>query len=268
MKLCVVGNSHLAAIKDGKALCAAANGVSIDWFGAIAPKFRGWSWRGGMIVPDTPAMRQGFARTSGGQDRIAVSEYDAFVFVGFFGVHVLVDTYDEHCTFVMRMRERKRLISEEVFCRIVAGWRGRGQGLVMARAIRDRTKKPVLVIERPRPAATLLDESSQSGRQMKWSVWRQAIRHGDAECLANMHERQCREIAADGLEVVRQRPSTVVDLLLTDRQLSVGSRRLINDATHGERDVVHMNGTYGAIVLDDVIAALAQTPMAPVSTGR
>lgn len=83
MRLCVIGNSQLAALRLGWDVVAAEH----DWlrptfFGAGAARMAGLQQQGTQLIPDSPSLARRLAHTAGGLSRIELAEYDAVLLVG------------------------------------------------------------------------------------------------------------------------------------------------------------------------------------------
>lgn len=84
MRICLVGNSHLACIK--KAWDTRASdfpGVDVRFFASSANSIVDTTVSGSSIIPRTDQVKNSFVLTSGGLDVIVPSDYDAMVLYGF-----------------------------------------------------------------------------------------------------------------------------------------------------------------------------------------
>ena len=82
-RVCVLGNSHLAAVKLGWNQRAAAHpDLHCDFFGAPKNGMAEVAFEDGLIVPQNEAVRAAFAMTSGGRESVQLRDYDCVVAVG------------------------------------------------------------------------------------------------------------------------------------------------------------------------------------------
>ncbi len=89
--VCLIGNSHVAAIKEAWTNRApqVAPGFSLTFFSAQTRLMRQIEVEGRVLAPQSDDLSRKLAFTSGGPDRIAVDDYDAFVLLGSgFGINV------------------------------------------------------------------------------------------------------------------------------------------------------------------------------------
>ncbi len=96
MRICFIGNSHLATAKFGwDAVAAEYPAVEASFFGAIASVFANVAIEEGKLVPKSEAAKQSFRKTSGGRDVAVFADYDVVVlFALSFGLWPLLDYYD------------------------------------------------------------------------------------------------------------------------------------------------------------------------------
>ena len=88
-RVCIVGNSHVAALRNGSARIAAQFpdieatffGVPGRWLRSVK-LVRGQNGTPGSLAPADPEHSAFFRKMSGGQDRINVADYDCFILVG------------------------------------------------------------------------------------------------------------------------------------------------------------------------------------------
>ena len=86
---------------------------------------------------------------------------------------------------------------------------------------------------------------------------------GALAALAAYDHRFAAELAPHGIRLHRQPRSTIGHRALTRAAFSRGSRGLKQGRRHNDEDHVHMNGDYGAICLEELIAMLPETADRP-----
>lgn len=89
MKVAIIGDSHVAALKAGwEALRADHPNVTVTFFASRGSGLAGLQPRDGVLVPATAGLADHLRFTSGGADRIEPAAYDAIVL---HGLHCLLD---------------------------------------------------------------------------------------------------------------------------------------------------------------------------------
>lgn len=237
---CLIGNSHLAAVR--QALGGAAPAGS-DLFGATLAGLSETVISGSELVPMTEPVAKQFHTTSGGQTRIALDQYDAlFAFMavspfylpgywpGFAPGRITYGLFDRICL----------SWSQLPLVQVCVG---------IARAMPDL---PVHFIGQP-----FLSAGAPKAQTLLNAL------PGEAEIgpeLAGMRARIAEHLPALLPEnmVVHQPPARCLEPhgLFTRAEFSRGSVRLMGrDQAHPPDDHVHMNADYGQAVLDDIVGA-------------
>lgn len=81
-RLCIVGDSHLGAVKKALDLGLIRLPMTVEFWGATGPNFRKLRQAPGRIVPD-PAAREAVERVNGaGRTELAAADFDVFLFYG------------------------------------------------------------------------------------------------------------------------------------------------------------------------------------------
>lgn len=245
--ICLIGNSHLAALKYGTKLLEPSNSYSLDFFGAAGPAFRSASLIDGWLVPDSEMMRQRFRVTAAGRDRIEVGAYDAFVVVGFAGIDGIMRVCHEFATAQMALHKGKTLVSSALFAAIAEGQIRQQPGIELAFQLREATTAPIFVLRKPRPAI---------GVKFVKARLRRMSEEGDGKIILPVYRKVGARLASDGLIVIDQPVQTIVDDVFTDELYSIGSKKLASGQEHGEIDHGHMNAEFGALLLEALLAEL------------
>jgi hypothetical protein len=245
--ICLIGTSHLAALKYGSALLRPSKAYELDFFGCAGGVFRSASLIDGWLVPDTEPMRQRFRVSAAGRDRIEVGAYDAFAIVGFAGVDSITRVCHECVTVGMALKKGRRLVSPALFAAIAEGQIRSQPGIRMALQLREATKAPVFVLCKPRPGLGI--------KAVKFRL-RRMSEGGDGTIIQGVYREVVARLASDGLIVLDQPAQTIAEDVFTDEMYSVGSKRLASAEEHGEEDHSHMNPEYGALVLEALLGEL------------
>lgn len=140
MKVCVFGNSHIAAMHLGWKLLAPSHPqTEVVFFGAPNGDMSGVEYSDATLIPTDEVVAENFRR-SGGSERIALADYDAIVIVG--------------CRIGL-MHFHRELGSARLFSAQAAPRRGRGRRKAVAE--RQSEKPPLTFTQRFRARlATLL----------------------------------------------------------------------------------------------------------------
>ena len=253
MKVCIIGNSHLAALKlaiDNGALVG--TGADIVFFGTPGPPFKKVRFRKG-AVRGPKSLHDNFLNVSGGRyTRIDPAEFDVVViYAGNFYFHKLVGNI--HHTLGCQVH-----LTEDCLSTGVERWVTSRHAFRLANAIAKAapTTRTILV-PRPIPAIGAATEPETVDRNMEipwlWDTLEAAFR----KKIWNI----CRQTAAQkGVELLLQPESTIDANQFTKAKYTSHSTRLLGRArAHEPSDVKHMNAEFGEVVLMSLLAYLTQT---------
>lgn len=222
MRLCVLGNSHVASLKSGwDAISGDYPDVSITFFAARQRALDGLHLQEGKLVPQTDILAKNIAFTSGGLTQVDLQSYDAFLCYALgLPTPVLDPRYSSAVT---------KLIFSDVFSRSL--------NIKIARLIRRGTTKPLYIAPNPRVADTPHTPKPGLTKQLDYRA-----------TIALMQ----RELNLDRSKIIPQPPETLTPGGFTLGRFSIGSIRLdVGDAISGEvhpaSDIEHMNRDFGTI---------------------
>lgn len=230
MRLCVIGNSHLAAIRLGwDTVAPEFPWLQMTFFGARADGLRDLQVKGGRLVPGTADLADKLAYTSGGLTEIDPAQYDAALLVGM----NYIPTMPAHAGLSQAVRA---LVARAAYDASLAG-------LVFARLRAAAPQLPVHVMPNPLRRRVPGAEAAQA-------VVPYAVRLADFR----------RGLGEGPVHVVGQPPETLVDDLYTADAYGIGAVAL--DQGRGARaknddDVSHMNHDYGVLMLRHWLPGLA-----------
>ena len=234
IRLCILGNSHAAALKlasDG--FCTANPDARLTFFAAVSRESKAMRVDGACYIPLTDELAAQFELTSGGQRRIDPARFDAFLLYGFGGRGV---PDDKPKRFSRAFREACILarLREDLLCQHM-------------QALRQLTDKPVFAALKPLPS---LREGAKA---------RRLLPHRDEVDLA---QRQLCD--PFGVHLLAQPPHTLIGDQATAPEHAEGSaplERLAAQAKppHSEQERKHMNAGYGRIWLDAFWPVLRRT---------
>lgn len=229
MHLCVIGNSHVAALKGGLAdIEASEPSLRVTFFASRGQTLGGLEVAQGCLVPSRHRLAQNLAFTSGGQSEIDPDEFDGFVLCGL-GLGLRYELLGP------------RFYSRQFACEYTwASWRA-SVCMHVHGLLRSLTDKPVLVCPEP-----FLSESSE-----RWSRLARSSATPPAHLAAAFTDAHA--LWAGDSQVLCQPAESVVSHIFSAARFSAGSIKLaIHEAPgeieHAARDAAHMNAAYGALV--------------------
>jgi hypothetical protein len=247
-RICIVGNSHVAALKLGWDKIAGDHpGIQVTFFGVPGRWLRALDLGEGTVTPKTAKHKRHFERLSGGMDTITVADYDLFVVVGLeLSIFRWVNFYKDNRQLPFNLElGTPQILDAEVFdlCR---GNIFRGtSGDVVYQGLKATGAGRVLVCPQPFPSPVVERRDAFFAQMM-------AVEGQDrvAEAYRTDMAR-----AYDAENLLWQPEDTLAGPLLTDLAWSQGSVRINLNAPHGEEDYQHMNPAYGQRMLQLIMQA-------------
>lgn len=234
MKVCIVGNSHIASLKFARDALA-GNHMEISFFGAPNTFFIKLEFVGGLLVGPQEIESKLLRVSDGMLKALDPRDFDAILFHGGdFALHLLVASIHK----VVSRHDAH--FSEAFLDRGIGTWleqRTLFQWACMARQVSPGTR--ILLSPRPCPAVEVLEQRpgwawDHMSVEFRQGVWRR--------CVEFSRER--------GIELLLQPEETLSDSQYTDPAFTISSRRLLDSSNaHEPSDVAHMNEKYGAAVL-------------------
>jgi hypothetical protein len=255
-RLCVIGNSHVAALKLGwERLRASYPGMSLTFFGTAGrDACKNLRLVEGALVPDERDLRN-FLWTSGGREKIKLEDYDHFLLVSLgFGPQEMFHVARKFSFAEPRLDQSKRLVSRECFMEAVTDTLLGSMAAAITTIIRKNVNRPVLI----------LPQAASSIEIIKTDKFRAAHSAAPAQCWALLNElwAECATSVATrlGAAIVLQPAETVSNHIFTAHEFCRGSVRLTPDLTHEhpDHDFTHMNADYGIVTLKTVLGAFAK----------
>jgi hypothetical protein len=253
MKICVLGNSHLAAFKLGwEQIAQATPGVTVDFFGLGRNTFRHTALQEGAIVPTKPELVEKMRLFSGGHDRIEPARYGAFVITGLVvGLPRVLRFLSGH-GIAGEVADRPQIVSYEMFQDAFDAEINATPMPHLVDMIRQVSQGPIINFMRPLRSAVILEEDKR-----RKAFYEAQIASGDMPYAADLLDRLMTPHLKGAMVALRQPEETTVGGVLTDKRFSVGSTRLRDESeAHDEDDISHMNGDYGAICMTQVLDVL------------
>jgi len=241
-QICILGNSHAAAIRQGwKAIGDDYPDVAITFFAAPGPLLRELILRDGVLVTTNEQLASFFAMTSGGQSEIRLSDYDRVVIAGAgIGASRFSAIYRTHRPYDMLI-EGTVPISHPCLLSSARGLLASSTGFRIARMIQTS----VTFIPEPLPAPGFAQSDRWSG------IWSDPIvrRHAAAT-----FERALEDASSTVQSDVLPQPAETISDGFTLPIFSRDSPVFALDRKHREDEHSHMNGEFGAAVLQKLLA--------------
>lgn len=248
--LCVIGNSHAGAVwqawKSGAV--AASAGFSMTIFASQSNSID-LDHRNRSFIPLNPTVKEMFAFTSGGEDRIEIDKYDAFLLVGLsWGIDL--PRIFARCSVVEHLAHQPAdtVVSHACLVEIIRAQNKRTAALKIARQIRADSAAPILIYPAPFPPETALTEQSDPCLS-------------DLVLLDNIMPRgiaAVSELASEhGCEVFWQHPETVALPGLTKARFAKGAVNLRSSKENLDK---HVNPDFAALSLRAILQRLGQAP--------
>jgi hypothetical protein len=243
-RVCLIGNSHLAAVKQGLDQARALgllDGVACDTFGARWSSLTETRIEQGCLVPSSAAVARSFAWTSGGQDRIALGEYDMICLIA-----------GHSPRGVLRYVPPGLLPppGRALYRAVARGW-AESWAARLGAAIAEATRAAVVFVGQPQPALQLarigafrgLLDASGAPDPAKCAPL-EAIRAAIGEALA---------ATPHPFAAIAAPPPACLDPLgiVTRAEFCRGAVRLTEGLAEAQpaEDRIHMNGAYGLELL-------------------
>lgn len=256
-RLCVVGNSHIAALKLAFDRARDAGGsvlesAEITFFGAPRDGLRHVTQEDGVIHPGRKGVRENFLRISGGMDQIRLADFDAFLLVGLnVSIKRLLRFYLTHAWPQLSGRAGKVVVHPRFAQEFLAERYADTLMVDLAAKIRSAVDRPVFAVAEPHWSAAA--RHAAKGPNYGWDA---AISAGDAPALAQAFLGAVTQALQPHVQFLPQPPETVEASILTRDEFNSGASKLIT-GDGGQTDASHMNAAYGTAVWSSVAAALA-----------
>lgn len=232
MRVVLFGDSHLAAVRNGLNALAVPDGIELEFWGTAGHRFRHISWKEDKIVPDDASTAAAFARFNrNGMTELDPALFDAVVFVGarIRPGPVLPDLLNN-------LAHPARHLTRDYMRHVLADHFRAYNTYRMARDMAQTGKTRVLM------APVSLETEGKSGRPRRFTVARRAT---DAH-VAILWDLTRQILAEDGITFIPQPLASITKGYYTKAEYGVEGK-----------DSAHKNPEYGALVLREVLSALA-----------
>jgi hypothetical protein len=218
MKICVIGNSHVAAIK------SAWDDVSHDhpshelyFFAAPGNNLRNLKIVDNYLAPTTEVLAQALAYTSGGKTQIELNNFDIFLI---YGLGLRMPRLDVRLSKAVLNQACQDIVSNSL-------------NFAICDLIRKLSKTNIYVFHNPQPARS--DPSPE--------LIKNKLRYSEVT-----------KIISENLQIsdailLSQPEESLQDLWHTSPKFAIGSTRLLVKKQHPESEIIHMNKDFGILWL-------------------
>jgi hypothetical protein len=247
-RLCVIGNSHVAAFKLGwdqlvdQDVPVTAE-MTPTFFGAPRDGLKNLAARDGRLVPTADAVREHFHRMSGGRDEIDPADYDGFLLVGLgASMKRALRLYRTHRWFGLRQDEGCIVTSRAFATDFLAeGYAGTRLAQI-ARILSGLTDKPVFATPEPHWSPIMPDHVGKKGD----FGWARVAASGDGAQLADLFAAAMSAALHGHVRLILQPDVTIENSIVTRAIYNKGASKMITGDGE-DSDAAHMNADYGAV---------------------
>lgn len=236
MRVCIIGNSHVGALKRAwdSFVSEERDVVNITFFAVGSDGMKGVDVKGNCLVAGNDKLKSAFVFTSGGKAEIDPTEYDVFLLYGMFAKAFFKDDSKHYSKSAIDCA-LKDLVKDQLSFNV----------LIKLRSI---TNKKIYIGHNPFKAAS---ESSKN-----------VVHEGYLSGLAELNQRVYKDYNS---EILPQPLSTIVNRKFTNIIFSRNSKKLATGTSadnelHPEQDNFHMNDEFGKLWLSAFIQLLLDQP--------
>jgi len=246
-RICVIGNSHIAALMLGwKQMECDYPSTRFTFFGAPGTQMRNLKISPGSLVPTTAELREHIMRT--GSNAEIKGDYDIFLICGLqFNAVQIAPLYAEYRAEAFA-KDSRTPISDECFVRSLQGCLGGTLAVKTITKLHQVTSAPIALIPQPFP-----------GEMVNGSLLFGNVRDNrSGESIAKLFDTACRRLARDlDVQIVFQPEFTKSGPLHTKAAYSAGSIKFGDLNTKlPKHESMHMNVDYGVVMLREVLSSL------------
>ncbi len=247
-RVCIIGNSHVAALRSGLDLLPELDqGFTFDFFAAQRDLMRDMELKGETLVSTSELTKGRMRSVSGGKTCIDTAEYTDFIIVGL-GFNYL------QATAVLKKNQvfgyhgsskRFPMISRPCLVALIAEYLNLSKAMFFARLLRSVSKARIIIIPQPYPSKDIKTNG-------KGDFWKSVAYSGLLTLITTMYEDVAKRIVDKaGCEILFQPVATLSQPGMTLAIYSVDSIRLgsTKNHTYPPGQASHMNSAFGAETL-------------------
>jgi hypothetical protein len=218
MKICVIGNSHVAAIKNAwDEISRDYSSHELNFFAAPGSDLRHLELVGSFLVPKTEGLEKKLVYTSGGETKIDLNIFDIFLI---YGLGLDIPLLDVRLSRAVIDQTCQDLIASSL------NW-------AICNLIRKKSKKYIYIFHNPQLAL------SDSNPEL---INNKLLYHQITEIIAG-------NLKIPNVILSLQPNESLQDFWHTSPKFTVGSLRLLSNEQHPEFEIRHMNKDFGILWL-------------------
>jgi len=266
-RVCLVGNSHLGALKRGWDLIEHEYPtVLVDMFGAPGRAFGGIVVEEGKVQTTERKAAASFLAT-GGREEIILADYDLIVVVGgSMWLYQMANLLKSHCPPFMNIwldpvgdsvlnadqsAQLKRFyrkkspisVSDALLRELMRAKTRQSQAIKITDGIAANCRVPVLHVPAPFPSSEIVDT-------MPKNIIAKLVKMGMSSVFVDLIWDALDHVLRDKAEIVQPPDHVIVSGLFTEKSYAEGGLRLDeNRGEHDDENIGHMNGQYGIEIM-------------------
>lgn len=258
---CVIGNSHLAAIKLGwDQVHQNYPGVAASMFGSGGKHLSNTRLAEGNRLELNRGFLQFPARSDTGRVKeINLNAYNCFVIVGSgFGMKCVLDIYMNFSFYGLNAGQRQ-VGSRDLFRNLAMQAALQSSAFHVCNLVRSASKAPIFMIPVPLPSQKGYWDKEKRPRMVGWQ---ECEANNDGEPLVNIFAEVRKNLFSGQLYYVDQAHMTKAGIIATKQEYSDNSVRMNDDfdIQHPAGDCFHMNPGYGALMWEELVTAMRVLP--------
>ena len=250
MRVAVVGNSHITALRYASQQDPTLGGVDFVFFGAsVMGDLPGLHVDQGLLRSDHESVRLSMARSSR-QPALVLADYDALVLMGMLREsRGLVSLYARYQAESHQGEAGRRvLVSDCLFRELALAECRQSLAVRVAREVHATTTMPLAIVPHPWASEGIVDSPLPAHRP-----WVDVLEREDNGHLSELFHSINDEVA-EGFTFLRQPESTLARPFFTDRAFTLDGGALRSSAANPvPDDYFHMNTTFGTIALESLV---------------
>lgn len=244
MRICIIGNSHLAAVKlawDDLANCY--KDIEIVFFGARGTAMKNLEVKNGCLIPTDDFTKQEIKFTSGGQEFISFNNFDAILLYGLAcDLRMLSFPLSTH-RLGHKIADSRPIMSQACFTQLCEDRVSHNILFEIATMVRDATDIPIFVSPAPFPSQACIEDETQNWSYLNnhdGKITQQSYYQGISNAFSSLHA-----------IFIPQPEATITNNVFSKPHFTKKAIRLIKGFSHihPENDYLHMNKDYGKLLL-------------------
>jgi hypothetical protein len=245
INICVIGDSHLAALKLGyDNLDDEFKDVKLTFFGSFASSFNELKLKDNALVPVSNQVKKRMRMTSGGLGYIPLENYDIFI------LHGLELSFHNFVRKGLSNLKTSHMVQLQT-----AEWQSVTHYINQTLSFRLANKisisnKPILLSPQP-----FLSEEIVNSANSKYEFWRKLVGKNNMNTQTEIKAALTAWLNhLQQFNFIEQLPSTICQDFFSKNEYSSNSVMMFDMASkHGSEDIVHMNPKYGELVIRTII---------------